>query len=75
MLQAQNVHGHRKLLAENSEGEAGKLASDLDTFYFTDNSLKITENVPGRSPRPQPTHTLCKIFPTYSEDLPQTLIP
>ena len=32
MLQAQNIHGHRKLLAENSEGEAGKLASDLDTF-------------------------------------------
>lgn len=50
MLQAQNIYGHRKLQAENSEGEAGKRASDLHTFYFTENSLKRTENLPGRGP-------------------------
>ena len=76
MLQAQNIHDHRKLLAENSEGEARKLASDLDTFYFTENSLKITENLAWRGPlSPTPPIHCVKIFPPTLRSRPQTLIP
>ena len=69
MLQAQlRIYTVTETLAENSEGETGKLASDLHTFYFTENSLKITENLAGRGSLGHTTHTLCKNFPSYSEE-------